>query len=127
MKGLRTWSGVLALALVAPVGALLHTHLEKAEPGIEATIKESPREIRLWFNERPEVKLSSATVLKADNAPVAVVKMAGTDDTLSVAGALTVTLEPGTYQVLWRTGSADGHAVRGKYTFTLDPASAAKP
>ncbi|HWA58404.1 MAG TPA: copper resistance CopC family protein [Gemmatimonadales bacterium] len=120
------------LLSLAATGSLLgassamHTHLVKAEPGIDSTVTAAPTQVRLWFNEAPEVALSGATILKADNSPVATVKMAATDDPLSVAGTLPVALEPGSYQVLWRTGSKDGHAVRGKYAFKYEPA-AAKP
>lgn len=105
----------------------VHTHLVKAEPGVDSTIAVAPKQIRLWFNEQPEAALSAATLLKADNSPVATVKMAATDDSLSVAGPIPVALEAGSYQVLWRTGSKDGHAVRGKYAFKYDPAAAPKP
>lgn len=121
------------LALFALAGTLLtgaaamHTHLEKAEPAVDGTVTAAPAQLRLWFNERPEVALSGATLLKADNSPVAVVKLGATDDTLSVAGAIPVTLLPGTYVVSWKTGARDGHIVRGRYTFTFDPAATPKP
>ncbi len=115
-----------ALALV-PLPTLLHTHLVKAEPGIDATVKEAPKTVRLWFNEKPEVALSGATLMKADHSPVAVVKLGATDDTLSVAGTVPVSLEPGKYMIMWRTSSDDGHAVRGMYYFTYDTAGAVKP
>jgi methionine-rich copper-binding protein CopC len=108
-------------------GANLHTHLVKAEPGVDSTITKAPQQVRLWFNERPEVALSSATLMKEDHSPVAVVKMAATDDTLSVAGPVKVSLEPGRYMVMWKTGSRDGHPVRGTYYFTYDPSSKAQP
>ncbi|HSB53253.1 MAG TPA: copper resistance CopC family protein [Gemmatimonadales bacterium] len=117
----------LAAGSLLGANAAVHTHLVKAEPGVDSTVVAAPKQIRLWFNEAPEVALSGATLLKADNAPIATVKMAATDDPLSVAGNIPVALEPGTYQVLWRTGSKDGHAVRGKYTFKFDPAAASKP
>lgn len=119
------------LTLLATTGLLftgaMHTHLTKAEPGVDATVKEAPAQIRLWFNEPPEVALSGATIVRADNSPVGVVKMAATDDSLSVSGKVPVALAPGKYQVLWRTGSRDGHAVRGKYSFTYDPAAPTQP
>jgi methionine-rich copper-binding protein CopC len=107
--------------------ATVHTHLTKAEPAIDTTVTVAPKQIRLWFNEPPEVALSGATLVKVDNTPVGVIKMAATDDSLSVAGKVPLALEPGAYQVLWRTGSKDGHAVRGKYNFTYAPAGPAKP
>lgn len=105
--------------------ASVHTHLVKAEPAVDSTVAVAPTQVRLWFNEKPEVALSGATVMTENHSPVAVIKMAVTDDTLSVAGAVPVPLEPGRYMVMWKTGSKDGHPVRGTYYFTYDPA--AKP
>jgi methionine-rich copper-binding protein CopC len=119
--------GACAALVLAPLSTLMHTHLVKAEPGIDATIKDAPKTVRLWFNEKPEVALSGASIMKADHSPVAVVKLAGTDDTLTVAGTVPVALEPGKYMIMWRTASDDGHAVRGMYFFTYDPTAAAKP
>ena len=115
-----------ALAIALPLPAL-HTHLVKAEPGVDSTITAAPKEIRLWFNEPPEVALSAASLMKADHSPIAVVKMAATDDSLSVAGPVPITLEPGKYMVMWRTGTRDGHAVRGMYYFTYDSTAQPKP
>jgi methionine-rich copper-binding protein CopC len=118
---------VAAAAALLGTGARVHTHLVKADPGVNASVKESPKQVRLWFNERPEVALSGATLMKEDHSPVAVVKMAATDDTLSVAGPVPVTLEPGRYMVMWKTGSRDGHPVRGTYYFTYDPSANPQP
>jgi copper resistance protein C len=118
---------LMALALGASVAAALHTHLVKAEPAVDATVSEAPKQIRLWFSERPEVALSSAVVLTSDSAPVARIAMSRTDDTLSVAGPLTVTLAPGKYLVVWKTGSPDGHAVRGSYSFDYNAEAGSRP
>jgi methionine-rich copper-binding protein CopC len=121
-----TLSAFAALSVAVPLAAF-HTHLTRAEPAIDGTVREVPKQIRLWFNERPEVALSGATLMKEDHAPVAVIKMAATDDTLSVAGPVPVALEPGRYMVMWKTGSKDGHVVRGTYYFRYDPAAEASP
>ena len=115
-----------AFAMALPLPAL-HTHLVKAEPAPDSTVTVPPRQVRLWFNEPPEVALSAASLMKVDHSPVAVVKMAATDDSLSVAGPVPITLEPGKYMVMWRTASKDGHAVRGMYYFTYDPTAQPKP
>lgn len=36
-------------------------------------------------------------------------------------------LGPGKYSVNWRTLSRDGHAVAGKFAFTIDPTAKATP
>lgn len=117
-----------ATAGLLSTGAM-HTHLTKAEPGVDSTVTAQPKELRLWFNEKPEVALSGATIVTADSKPVGTVKLAATDDSLSVGGPITQALAPGKYTVIWRTGSKDGHAVRGKYSFTYGtaPAETAKP
>jgi methionine-rich copper-binding protein CopC len=115
-----------SLAVALPLQAL-HTRLVRAEPGIDSTITAPPKQIRLWFSEPPELALSSASLMKADHSPVAVVKLAATDDSLSVAGPVPITLEPGKYMVMWRTGTKDGHAVKGMYYFTFDSTAQPKP
>ena len=118
---------LIGATFAALAGARMHTHLEKADPAIDGSVAETPKQLRLWFNEKPEVALSGATLMKEDHSPVAVVKLAATDDTLSVAGPVPVKLEPGKYMVMWKTGSADGHVVRGMYFFTVDPTAQPKP
>jgi methionine-rich copper-binding protein CopC len=122
MSGKLIALSVAALALLGAAGTV-HTHLVKAEPGVDSTVAEAPKQIRLWFNEPPEVALSRATLTKADHSPVAVIKLAATDDSLSVAGPVPVALEPGKYMVMWKTGSRDGHVVSGMYNFTYTPAN----
>jgi len=118
---------VAAATLVVSTAFALHTHLVKAEPAADATVTEAPKQVRLWFNERPEVALSSALLMSSDSAPVARIAMGKTDDTLSVAGAIPVALQPGGYIVVWKTGSADGHPVKGSYSFTYATGAGARP
>ena len=119
----KTVTGALVfLAAFGSAGAALHTHLVKADPAVDGTVAETPSVVRLWFNERPEVALSSAVLLK-DAAPIARIVMAKTDDSLSISGPVPVKLEPGEYTVQWKTGSADGHPVRGSYKFSFTPAA----
>lgn len=123
----------VALVLCTAAGLLsggrlaLHTHLVKAVPAIDSTVTSAPTAVRLWFSTRPEPALSGVTLLGENNAPVAVVKLVATDDTLSVAGPIPVKLAPGTYTVAWKTGARDGHVVRGKYSFTYSPPPASTP
>ena len=41
------------------------------------------------------------------------------DDPLSIAADPAQPLGPGKYLVVWRTAGDDGHAVRGRYAFTV--------
>jgi len=118
---------LMAAGLLTFGAMAMHTRLVKAEPGIDATISQSPAEVRFWFSDRTEAALTSAAIMKEDHSPIATVRMKQTEDSLVVAGPVPVKLEPGRYMVMWKTASKDGHVVRGTYYFTFDPAAPAKP
>ncbi|MFZ5624742.1 MAG: copper resistance CopC family protein [Gemmatimonadota bacterium] len=111
----------LAALLAAPASALFHTRLVKSIPAANDTVAVAPKQVRLWFSTRPELALTSITITKADDTPVVKLPLHATDDSLSVAGTIPVTLEPGAYVVAWKTASPDGHVVRGKIPFTIAP------
>jgi copper resistance protein C len=110
----------VALATIFLTG-MVHNHLVKSIPGSGETLTASPREVRLWFNERPEVPFTSVTILTSDSTKVATIKAVPTPDSMSVALPLPTTLAPGRYLVNWRTASTDGHAVRGTFGFSITP------
>jgi methionine-rich copper-binding protein CopC len=113
---------VLGLALIAGVPAMavaLHNHLKKSVPAADEALAASPKEIRLWFEENPEVKLSSINLLTADSAKIAIGAVKATDDPTAISADVTQPLKSGKYIVVWRTASKDGHAVRGKYAFSV--------
>jgi len=72
-------------------------------------------------DQQPTPAFSSVTLTDSGNQRIKTSKMRATDDTLSVIADIEQPLEPGTYQVVWRTAGDDGHAVRGKYSFTVKP------
>ena len=111
---------VAAAALVIPATAFAwHNHLTKSVPAADATVTEVPKEIRLWFAEMVEPKFSSFNLLTADSTKLETGKAHATDDPLSIAANPAKPLGPGNYMVVWRTAGDDGHAVRGRYVFTL--------
>jgi methionine-rich copper-binding protein CopC len=120
---LRLGTAALLGALVVPP-AMMHTHLTDSYPGKDSTVTAAPPQIRLWFNEPVSVSLSRITLLAPDSSRVKLGKVRDTDDTLSVAAPVEAPLAPGRYVVQWRTGSRDGHLVKGDYEFILAPAEA---
>lgn len=117
---LRLGTAALLGALVVPP-AMMHTHLTDSYPKKDSTVAVAPDQIRLWFNEPVSVSLSRITLLAPDSSRVTLGKVRDTDDTLSVAAPVQAPLAPGRYIVQWRTGSRDGHLVKGDYAFTLAP------
>jgi methionine-rich copper-binding protein CopC len=101
--------------------AMFHNHLVKSSPGAGDKLGTSPKEVKLWFNEKPEIPFTSVTLLKADSTKIVTIKAVGTDDSMAVSAPLTEPLAPGSYLITWRTAGSDGHAIRGTYGFTIAP------
>lgn len=116
MLSLRRAIPLMALALV-PMGFAFHLHLVKASPNDGEIVTRPTSEIRLWFSQKPEVSVTTITLLRADSTAVPLGKVTTTDDSLSVKATLSAPLPEGSYLVRWRALSRDGHSVRGTYAF----------
>jgi methionine-rich copper-binding protein CopC len=115
----------IRLALLAAGTALLtgmyHNHLVRSMPSAGEKLTASPADIRLWFNERPEVRFTSVTILRADSSKIATIKAVATADSMAISAPLPEPLPAGAYLITWRTASRDGHAIRGTYGFSIAP------
>lgn len=114
---------VLALAaaaalLAAASGAQAHAHLVSATPAADADVA-APKSLRLTFSEKLEPKFSSVDLMKADGKPVAVKPSVAAKDRKTITAALVAPLAPGSYMVMWHVVSADGHRMKGDYSFTV--------
>ena|SRR5688572_18813800 len=108
-----------ATALLAGSAAAWHNHLTKSIPAKDEQVAASPASVRLWFAEKPVPAFTSITLLKADSSKVAIGKARPTEDSLSVAADVSEPLPAGKYTVSWRTAGDDGHAIRGKFSFSV--------
>lgn len=130
---------VLALLLfflpLLPTPAFAHGALRSATPGEGDQLSAAPRELRLTFTEAVEIAVSRLR-LTGPAGPVALGPLAVSPDPANVLfGAIEGPLAAGTYTVNWQAVGADGHPVRGEYSFaiasgaqgltTADPAAAA--
>ena len=108
---------VLGLAVVA--GA--HGLLDRADPRPGGRVRTSPTHVSVWFTERLEPAYSRVRVLNGKGERV------DTDDSrvdATDARQLRVSvrsLAGGTYKVVWRVLSVDGHLTEGEFTFTVSP------
>lgn len=118
----RARLGASLIALAVVLGAWTadgrHNRLTRSEPAADSTVA-APREIRLWFSERPTPRLSSITLQAADSSRVALGAVRATDDPLSITAPVEGALRAGQYAVTWRTTSGDGHVVRGRFVFRV--------
>jgi methionine-rich copper-binding protein CopC len=121
----------LALAAIAPVLMTVagsrahaggrHLALVKSDPANAAKLVQSPKAIELWFTQKPNLKLTRIllTNSKRDTLKLQDAVLADTSGK-HVSFAVPAALAMGTYDASWRTVSRDGHAVAGKFSFSID-------
>ena len=122
---------VLALATLIAGAAFErvsgHAGLRASDPRDGVRLGDTPKQIQLFFFERPEIVLSSIQVLDNTGAAYHVGSpQAVAEDPLSLSIPVRP-LKPGIYIVHWRIVSAiDGHVTAGSYAFgvRVSPGSA---
>jgi copper transport protein len=127
----RYWSW-LRLACTAgllvagtPAVASAHPRLTRSEPSAAQRIANAVSVLRLWFNEKPEMRLTSISLADSAGRSVAVGAVEREPgDAFGVRASVTMPLAPGQYTVAWRTAASDGHPVRGSFSFVVLPAAA---
>lgn len=101
---------------------LPHVTLSRAEPGIDQTVTESPKRIRLWFSERVSANNTSIEIRGPEKiAPVLSALRIDPVPGDPITVDLRSELKPGIYQVRWQTLGADGDTSEGIYRFTFAP------
>jgi copper transport protein len=116
-----------AIPPATAAGRLFHIHLERSEPAADSTVHAAPAQLKLWFSERVQLAVTSVQLLGPDSARVSVGRpsqAAGANAPVVVA--VRGPMKEGRQQVVWRTMSVDGHAVRGAFSFTLAGAPPAR-
>ena len=127
---------LLAIVLVAACAALLHdappasAHalLARADPPINAALRESPAAVTLFMTEPLERDYSSVQVLDSagQRRDIGATEFSDADATRMRVNVLR--LSPGIYTVVWRTLSQiDGHTWTGSYVFSVLNADGSAP
>jgi copper resistance protein C len=112
---------VFACAFAA-MPAFAHAFLDKAVPGVGATVSGSPSELELHFSQDIVPAFSGVTLAADGGGPIPAGKATldpGSQSTLHVR--LGHALKPGTYVVSWHVVSVDTHPTSGTYKFTVAP------
>lgn len=97
--------------------AQAHTKLEKSEPADNATVSAPVKEVRIWFNEKLDIKVSKITV----TGPAGALKTGAVavKEEKSIAASVDADTPNGKYTVAWQTAGGDGHLQKGEYSFTV--------
>lgn len=99
--------------------ASAHALLVSAEPPVNASVQEAPRELTLWFSEPLERRFSTATVTDQDGDRLDE-GVAFDDGDAHVMRVSIAAAGPGYFVVSWETVSAvDGHRITGSYPVTV--------
>jgi copper resistance protein C len=114
-------AGAAATCVVVAGPAVAHTELIGSSPADGAALPTPPAEIVLEFNQPVQAQFGEIAVLDESGThhELGEVDVQGQTVTQQLAE-----LGPGTYQISYRVGSADGHPVSGTLTFTVAGASA---
>jgi copper transport protein len=117
--GIALVAAVAALAL--PAAAWAHAALLRATPSPSATVNTSPKQLTLTYSEAVEPRFAIVSVTNA-----AAEQQTAGPPTRSPSNPETLVvplkkLAQGWYLVWWRVISADGHPVRGAFTFAVGP------
>lgn len=122
----RLWQKEAAciVALLAGVGTpavFAHTLMDHTVPAAGSTVHGPPAEVKLWFSQALEPAFSTLRVVDRNATQVdRKDKRVDAGDPTLLKVSLNP-LAPGTYRVIWRVLSSDGHVSKGDFTFDVAP------
>ncbi len=120
--------GLLALAAATVAAAFVfvtggadaHALLARADPPINASLRESPTRVTLFMTEQLQRTHSSVQVLDSSGQRRDIGETEFSDEVPTQMGVNVLRLEPGVYTVVWETLSeVDGHTWTGSYVFSV--------
>ena len=120
--------GLLALAAATVAAAFVfvtggadaHALLARADPPINASLRESPTRVTLFMTEQLQRTHSSVQVLDSSGQRRDIGETEFSDEVPTQMGVNVLRLDPGVYTVVWETLSeVDGHTWTGSYVFSV--------
>ncbi|MEN3342753.1 MAG: copper transport protein, partial [Actinomycetota bacterium] len=121
MRRAAALAAALAAVLALPGAAWAHAALLKTFPAASAEVDRPPAAVRLLYSEAVEPRFAVVSVTDAaahQEATGAARRSPANPDELVVPLRR---IRRGWYLVFWRVISADGHPVRGAFTFEVGP------
>jgi len=117
----------LTVALALPAVASGHASLLATQPQASGVLSQPPTQVQLTYSEHIEPRFAVISVTDARGEQEMVGSPAnapGDDNSIFIRVR---TLPQGWYLVWWRVISADGHPVRGAFTFAVGPSPGPPP
>jgi copper transport protein len=120
-------AGIVAAALALPAAAWAHAALLKTFPEASALLDRQPKTVRLTYDEVVEPRFAIVSVTDKDgHGETAGSPRRSASDPYTLEVPVSHLAE-GWYLVYWRVISADGHPVRGAFTFSIGPNAGPAP
>jgi copper transport protein len=110
-----------ACGLALPASAWAHAALLRTTPEASGTIPSSPARVTLTYDEAVAPKFAVVSVTNAAGRQEAAASPAALPSDPDTIAVPVRHLPEGWYLVYWRVISADGHPVRGAFTFAVGP------
>ena len=110
-----------AIGLALPEAAWAHAALLRTTPQASGTIPSSPARVTLTYDEAVAPKFAVVSVTNAAGEQEATASPAALPSDADTIAVPVRHLPEGWYLVYWRVISADGHPVRGAFTFAVGP------
>ena len=115
--------GLLAYG-AAPGTGVRHARLVSSEPAADSVMPAGLTWFRLVFSEPITSDLSGASLVASDGRTTALATAGDPRDAHALVAPVPL-LDPGTYRMDWRIVSADGHPVKGSFSFRVGARTAA--
>lgn len=103
----------------APAAVLFHSALLRSVPKADARLDTVPKDIRLVFSEEVVPALSRITLIAPDGDSSKLSVANDPRDIRVLLGNVPPLKYGGRYTVYWQVVSADGHAMDGKFSFSI--------
>jgi methionine-rich copper-binding protein CopC len=110
---------VLTAAAALPEPAEAHALLVRTSPPKRAVLRDPPKQVELWFNERLEPAFATLTVSDRAGAAVGNGRASVDGDDRKRLRLELPPLPPGNYTVRFRVLSVDGHVAEDSFPFSV--------
>ena len=118
MRSISLWCGLSLALTVAPTVAVAHDGLQRSSPAKDAVLTSAPAALRLTFSNPPNLRFARVQLLDSANVEVGLGAL-GVDSVRTLVAPIAKSLPPGRYTVVWQIAGADGHPVRGRFSFAV--------
>jgi copper transport protein len=114
-------AAVVAAALAAPASAWAHAALLHTTPSASVVLNRPPKQVAMNYSEAVEPRFAIVSITDAAGRRVAAGPPGRSPTNPDTLVTKLKQIGEGWYLVYWRVISADGHPVRGAFTFAVGP------